>query len=68
MENNVICTRADFARIIGRTRAWVTDKIKRQGHNGTIEFVSVTGRVYVIRVIRAKDTKKDLICIVSTQG
>lgn len=68
MENNVICTRADFARIIGRSRTWVSDKIKRQGHNGTIDFVSVTGKVYKIRLIRASGTKKDLICIVSTHG
>jgi hypothetical protein len=68
MENNIICTRADFARIIGRTRTWVTDKIKRQNHQGTIEFTSVDGKVYRIRLIRASGTKKDLICIVSTQG
>lgn len=68
MENNVICTRADFARIIGRSRTWVSDKIKRHGHLDTIEFISVKGKVYHVKLIRAKGTKKDLICIVSTQG
>jgi hypothetical protein len=64
----MICTRADFARIIGKTRAWVTDKIKRHGHLGTIEFTSVDGRVYRVRLMRTSGTRKELICIVSIVG
>jgi hypothetical protein len=68
MEINTICTRSDFARIIGRTRGWVTNKIKRHGHMDVMQFCSVEGRIYNVRLIRAIGTKKELICIVSIVG
>ncbi len=68
MENNTICTRADFARLIGKTRALVTYIFKKYGDRDTIDFNSVDGKVYTVRLMRMRGTKKDLICIVSIVG
>lgn len=64
----MICTRADFARLIGKTRALVTYTFNKYGDRDLIDFNSVDGKVYTVRLIRMKGTKKDLICIVSIVG
>lgn len=64
----MICTRADFARLLGKTRALVTYTFNKYGDRDTIEFTSVEGKVYKVRLIRMSGTKKDLICIVSIVG
>lgn len=63
-----IYTQSDFARRIGRSKQWVSDKIRshvsKHGHTGTIMFNSVMGDVVTIRLIRNDGSFKWLVCIV----
>ncbi len=66
---NMIYTQSDFARRIGRSKQWVSDKVKRHvsmnGYEGTMHFNSVLGEVIKVRLIRNDSSFKWLLCVLN---
>jgi len=66
---NQVYTQSDFARRIGKTKQWVSDKIKRHvamlGYEGTIVFYSVQGEELRVRLMRSEGSQKWLLTLLN---
>lgn len=68
----VTYTQSDFARRVGRSKQWISNKVlrhrKRWGTDKLMEFSSVEGEVVMVKLIRPEGGRKWMLGIVSTQG
>jgi hypothetical protein len=64
-----IYTQSDFARRIGKTRQWVSEKVTKhiatRGHDGTIVFTSLEGNELHVRLIRSEGSLKWLLMLMN---
>jgi hypothetical protein len=72
---NQVYTQSDFARRIGKSRQWVSNKILRhkkrwdqEWRDHAMDFTSVDGKEMIVKLVKSEGSRKWLMNIVSMRG